>query len=126
MLEAAKARASQPFRHAAEAANTAKFIICCNIIPGKNAYGKHAGGCNDHREPLVDHLFPQIDCLFSAAPTETTSIPICCHAFAEGGLIRHVAFHDPNKRGRDSESLIFLPIVKIGLLELNYEWVAWC
>lgn len=123
--EAAKTRALTHFRHAAEAANTAKVHYL--LEPLSSAQTAYVNTLADAAAIVsaVDQPYfsAMIDCC-SAALAESTSIPDLLSQHLPSGLIRHVHFNDPNLRGPGQGELDFLPIVK-RLLELNYDgWIG--
>lgn len=123
--EAAKARALAHFRHAAEAANTAKVHYL--LEPLSSAQTAYVNTLADAAAIVsaVDQPYfsAMIDCC-SAAQAESTSIPDLLSQHLPSGLIRHVHFNDPNLRGPGQGDLDFLPIVE-RLLELNYDgWIG--
>lgn len=123
--EAARARALDHFRHAANAANSAKVHYL--VEPLSSAQTAYVNTLADAAAIVsaVDQPYfsAMIDCC-SAAQAESTSIPDLLSQHLPSGLIRHVHFNDPNLRGPGQGDLDFLPIVE-RLLELNYDgWIG--
>lgn len=122
---AARARALDHFRHAAEAAGRAGVSYLLEpLSPAQTAFVNTL----DEAAAIVGtvdgaHFSAMIDCC-SAAQAEAAPIPELLSRHLPTGLIRHVHFNDPNLRGPGQGELDFLPIVQ-RLIELDYDgWIG--
>nr|WP_306264057.1 sugar phosphate isomerase/epimerase family protein [Pararhizobium sp. IMCC3301] len=122
---AARARALDHFRLAADAASKAGVNYL--LEPLSSAQTAYVNTL-DEAAAIVGavgnaHFSAMIDCC-SAAQAETAPIPELLSRHLPTGLIRHVHFNDPNLRGPGQGKLDFLPIVQ-RLTELEYDgWIG--
>ncbi|MHA1547804.1 MAG: sugar phosphate isomerase/epimerase family protein [Alphaproteobacteria bacterium] len=123
--EAGRVQALSYFREAAERAEQAGVTYC--LEPLSPVETDNVTSLAEAKAIVTQVGSPafqaMIDCK-AASQSETNDIPTLLKRHLPSGLIRHVHFNDPNRRGPGEGELAFAPIVKT-LRELSYDgWIG--
>lgn len=122
---ACRGQALDYFRLAAERAEAAGVTYCLEpLAPEQTNYVTTLDEASKIVAAVSSPAFSaMIDCA-AAARGEADDIPTLLHRHLPEGLIRHVHFNDPNRKGPGQGALDFLPIVQ-ALSALDYDgWVG--
>ena len=120
-----RAAALEYFREAAERAAAAGVVYCLEpLSPDQTSFVTSLAEAAEIVAEVGAPAFrAMIDCS-AAALSETEGIPALLRQNLPAGLIRHVHFNDPNRRGPGEGGLAFTPIVQ-ELLDLGYDgWIG--
>jgi sugar phosphate isomerase/epimerase len=120
-----RAAALDYFRETAELAAAADVLYCLEpLSPDQTSFVTSLAEAQEIVAEVASPAFQaMIDCK-AAAVSETKDIPALLRQHLPAGLIRHVHFNDPNRRGPGEGDLAFTPIVQ-ELLDLAYDgWIG--
>jgi D-psicose/D-tagatose/L-ribulose 3-epimerase len=122
--DAGRRRGVEAFAAIASDAADAGVVYCIEPLSRKqtafvNTLAEAAGAVAQIGSPAVQAM---IDCS-SASVTEDVPVPELIRTWIPRGVVAHVHFNDPNRRGPGEGELAFVPIIS-ALREVGYDGVA--